>query len=214
MIQLAFALCAAIIAVLAVPASAQAVELTDLERQEVKLINQYRADHGLSRLAIEVTLTKTGDWMARDMPRYGYFGHDDHLGRDPFQRLAHYRYPSNTWRGENLAAGYPDAQNTFDQWKNSAPHRANMLNSHYKAIGISLVHDPDSRYGYYWVTEFGSKTLRRMPSAALWNKYTRAQRTKFRKTARSCMRMKRRGRTYQRRHCRRNIRTARRLALV
>jgi len=38
--------------------------------------------------------------------------------------------------GENLAAGNSTAQATFEQWKNSSGHYANMINSSYKSIGI------------------------------------------------------------------------------
>lgn len=138
------------------PSSALAVNVDEFERAEVSRINRYRVSHGLARVKIDTRLTRVAEWMGGDMVGYDYFSHTDHLGRDPFQRLAAFGYPSNSWRGENLAAGYEDAARTFEQWRTSTPHRRNMLNSHYRAIGIARVCNQATTYGCYWVTEFGS----------------------------------------------------------
>lgn len=140
------------------PAHADAASRTisDVEIQQVRFINNFRAARGLRTLRIDGTLSRTASWMGSDMASQGYFGHTDSRGRDPFQRLQAFGYPSNSWRGENLAAGYSDAWNTFKQWRDSPPHRANWTNAHYTSIGISRVYSASSEYGYYWVTEFGS----------------------------------------------------------
>ena len=206
------------IAALAVPTTAQALYIDSYEREQVKLINQYRADHGLKRLRMDVKLTRAGDWMGRDMARNNYFAHEDSLGRDPFQRLDHYKYPDDTWRGENLAAGNEDAQATFDQWLNSPPHRENMLNANYRAIGITRVAQPDnSQYGYYWVTEFGSRVVLNMPSKRVQDrlrKYTSPRKRAIRIRARVCEKFKNRGITYRRLKCGWHIKTARQLRVL
>ena len=140
------------------PADAAAASRTisDVEIQQVRFINNFRAARGLRTLRIDGTLSRTATWMGADMAVQGYFGHTDSLGRDPFQRLRAFGYPTNSWRGENLAAGYPDAWNTFKQWRDSPPHRANWTNANYNSIGIARVYNASSKYGYYWVTEFGS----------------------------------------------------------
>ncbi len=149
-------------AAVAAPPADAAVRISANERAQLRLINLYRVAHGRPRLKMDRRLTRTADWMGRDMARNGYFSHTDSLGRDPFQRLARFRYPSNTWRGENLAAGYADPANTFNQWKNSPGHRANMLNRNFRAIGISRVCLEGSEYSCYWVTEFGSRVVQRI----------------------------------------------------
>src|SRR5438067_700247 len=57
--------------------------------------------------------------------------------------------------GENIAAGYAGAQDTFTQWKNSPGHNANMLNGSYRVIGIGRAYVKGSPYGWYWTTDFG-----------------------------------------------------------
>lgn len=148
-------------AIFAAP-QAHAARVSKVERAELVLINRYRVVHGLPRLKMDRKLTRAADWMAADMPAHNRFAHVDSLGRSPFDRLALFGYPSNTWRGENLAAGNVDPLRTFIQWRNSPPHRANMLNGHYRAIGISRVCVADSQYHCYWVTEFGSRVVKRI----------------------------------------------------
>lgn len=144
---------------LAAPAVAQAVDVNAAERAEVNHINSYRKTHGLSNLLIDAKLTAAAEWMSTDMAANNYFSHTDRLGRDPFDRIAHYGYPSDTWRGENLAAGNEDPDATFEQWRNSPAHNENMLDAHYRAIGIARVYDPGSTYGYFWTTSFGSRVV-------------------------------------------------------
>lgn len=144
-------------------ASAQAVTGVDaLERSELRLINNYRAAHHLPRLLMDARLTRAATWHATQMARRDYFSHTDFMGRDPFKRLNAFHYPANTWRGENIAAGNDAAQPTFVQWRNSAPHRANLLNRNYRAIGIARFCLTTSTYNCYWVTNFGSRVIVRV----------------------------------------------------
>lgn len=142
------------------PSAARAASISPDERTELKLLNNYRAAHGLKKLRFDKRLLRTADWMAADMPKFDYFAHVDHLTRDPFQRLSDFKYPDNTWRGENLAAGNFEAEETFQQWVDSPPHRENMLNPNYRAVGLSRVCNPDSEFQCYWVTEFGSRVTK------------------------------------------------------
>lgn len=130
------------------------------EIAEIRTINAYRAARGLPTLRIDYDLTRTATWMAGDMIRNNRFSHTDSAGRDPFARLAAFGYPSNTWRGENLAAGNADARSTFIQWRNSPGHNVNMLRREYRAVGVARICSTSSRYGCYWVTTFGSQFTR------------------------------------------------------
>ncbi len=139
-----------------VPRAVSAIDAA--ERAEVTLINRYRARHGLRALRVDGTLSRAAAWMALDMGRNSRFGHVDSLGRDPFARLRAFGYPStDTWRGENLAAGNDAPGSTRQQWIDSPPHRANMLGRHFRAIGIARVLVSGSPYRWYWATTFGSR---------------------------------------------------------
>jgi uncharacterized protein YkwD len=130
--------------------------LDNEEQAFIAFINSYRAENGLPPLQVSVALIKSSDWMSADMAAKNYLSHYDSLGRDPLARMVSFNYPNADYSGENIAAGYADAQNTFTQWKTSPSHNANMLNHNYQAIGVRRAYNPASEYGWYWTTDFGS----------------------------------------------------------
>jgi len=131
-----------------------------VERREVALINSYRRSHGLRALKVDLKLSRAATWMSQDMARGHYFAHTDRQGRSPYGRMAVFGYPSNSWRGENLAAAIGPPKLAFRAWRNSPEHNANMLDPHFRAIGVSRVYSASSVYGWYWTTDFGSTVTR------------------------------------------------------
>ncbi|MBL8186471.1 MAG: hypothetical protein JNK38_00605 [Acidobacteria bacterium] len=128
----------------------------DAEEQGVlKLINDYRAQNGLGALRVSAALTRAADWMSADMAAKNYFNHTDSAGRDPFTRMAAFGYGYNTFKGENIAAGYGDAARTFNLWRNSPSHNAAMLNPNFNVLGISRAYSATTTYKWYWTTNFG-----------------------------------------------------------
>ena len=134
---------------------AQTPTLDAEEQAFLKLINDYRIANGRGTLQVSLALTNAADWMSNDMAIKGYFSHTDSAGRDPFARMRSFGYNFNTWMGENLAAGYSDAANTFNQWKTSPGHNEVMLHPEFKVIGIGRIANPSSYYRHYWTTDFG-----------------------------------------------------------
>lgn len=55
---------------------------------------------------------------------------------------------------ENLAGGFGTAEETFNQWKNSSGHWANVMNPDITHMGIGVYYDEDSEYGWYWQQVF------------------------------------------------------------
>ncbi|MCE5254871.1 MAG: CAP domain-containing protein [Actinomycetia bacterium] len=140
---------------------AQAVGYSAEEVAFVELINDYRASHGLDPLLVSDVISEACDRHSSDMGKYGFFDHytvaSDWFasGSSPWDRMAACGYDFNTYMGENIAAGYGTADAVFAGWKNSSGHNANMLNSSYEVVGVSLVYVSGSDYGYYWTTDFG-----------------------------------------------------------
>ncbi len=147
------------------PAGAQTTTLDSEQSAFLTLINNYRAQNGVGPLQVSVALQQSSQWMSGDMASKNYFSHTDSLGRDPFTRMAAFGYTYNTYKGENIAAGYSDAQSTFNQWQNACDadstgactyaHRKNMLNSSYKVLGIGRAYGASATYRWYWTTDFG-----------------------------------------------------------
>jgi uncharacterized protein YkwD len=157
-----------ILVALAASASATSADpqLDSEEQAFVTLINNYRSQSGLGPLSIDWEMQASSDWMSADMGQKGYFSHTDSLGRDPWTRMCDFGYCYNTWKGENIAAGYTTAQSVFTAWQNSPGHNANMLGANYTAMGISRVYTAGSTYGWYWTNDFGGVNSNATPPAS------------------------------------------------
>ena len=129
----------------------------DVELAFLTLINNYRAQNGVGSLTISANLTRAATWHSIDMAEHS-FSHTDSSGRTSSQRMTDCGVAAGGTRGENIAAGtsWDTAQEVFDAWRNSSGHNANMLRSSFVQIGIARHYDADSRYRYYWVTDFSS----------------------------------------------------------
>ncbi len=104
------------------------------------------------------TLNQSAAWKSEHMAANNYFAHDDAgIGRDVVGRLRDCGYTANTWLAENIAAGSATAAGTFEQWRASAGHNSNMLNSNMAAIGIARVFGPNAQFGWYWTADFGGE---------------------------------------------------------
>ena len=143
----------------ALPGLASAKTYSSEELSFLQLINQYRQSNGLGTLLLSDTISDASTKHSSDMAKYDFFAHDtvqsDYFpaGSTPWDRMRICGYDYNTAMGENIAAGYANAQAVFTGWKNSPGHNANMLNASYRVIGIGLV--TGGSYGEYWTTDFG-----------------------------------------------------------
>lgn len=131
------------------------------EIQFLELINGYRADNGLKALLLSDTLAVAAEHHSQDMARYSFFAHDTTAssyyksGYEPWDRMEQEGYDYDTYKGENIAAGYESAEEAFRAWRNSPSHNQAMLDGRYRVIGISRIHDPGSVHGWHWTTDFG-----------------------------------------------------------
>ena len=116
---------------------------------------------GLQPLLISDMISEACDRHGSDMGKYKFFDHYTQAsdwfakGASPWDRMAASGYNYNTYKGENIAAGYSTAEAVFQGWKNSSGHNANMLNGNFKVLGVSLVVVVGSPYLSYWTTDFG-----------------------------------------------------------
>jgi len=132
----------------------------------VGLINAYRQQNGIATpLQVSIALTNAAKWHSGDMVQFGYFDHVDHFGRDPFERMEAFGYGYLTAKAENIAAGNATAAATFDQWRNSPSHDANMRDPAYRVIGVGRV--AGGPYGHYWTLTFGGHVDAVLPIGTL-----------------------------------------------
>lgn len=124
-----------------------------IHEQMFRLLNNYRANHGLARLRYSKTLEAAADAHARDMWRRRFFEHTNPDGEGPADRAFRAGF-CHRYVGENIAEGnaIPSAADAQRAWQNSPGHNANMLNEPYRLVGMGHYYDPATGY-HYWVQD-------------------------------------------------------------
>jgi uncharacterized protein YkwD len=122
-----------------------AASLTSMERGVVYDINQFRRSHGLKPLVISAQLDASAFQHSQEMGVDGYFDHPSYNGTAFWKRIQQFYGSTHFgfWTvGENLlwSSGDVSPAQALTMWENSPEHRANMLKSNYREIGISAVH--------------------------------------------------------------------------
>ncbi len=138
-------------------ASACATNMNTILGQLLNQTNAVRQSQGLSSLRFSYQLGQAAQNHATDMATYNYFSHVGRNGSKLVDRINQTGY-EYTALGENLAAGYDTPKAVVEGWLNSPSHRENLLNPSYNEIGFGVFFNESSRYGSYWVQEFGRST--------------------------------------------------------
>ena len=74
----------------------------------------------------------------------------EHNVKKPFvKRLKAAGYNAKV-AAENIGAGYHTIAEAFSGWRDSNPHRANMLLAGATRMGIAAIYTPASKYKVYW----------------------------------------------------------------
>lgn len=127
--------------------------LTADELEVFNLINQQRANNGLSALKIDVEVQRVARIKAQDMVDNNYFSHNSPIYGTPFNMLKNFGISYKT-AGENIAGNSSNSA-AVTAWMNSSGHKANILNSGYNYTGIGVVSSP--KYGKIYVQMFIGK---------------------------------------------------------
>lgn len=117
------------------------------------IVNAYRAENGLSRLAPDRQLERAALQQAGYMAGAGRMEHDTGWGKDFASRVE-----DNGIKGaaaENIAEGRMDLPRLFSMWMNSPPHRRNMLDARFTRFGLAYVRDGDRPDWRYWALVLG-----------------------------------------------------------
>ena len=127
--------------------------LTSDELEVFNLINQQRAQNGLSALKIDSEVQRVARIKAQDMVNNNYFSHTSPTYGSPFDMLNSFKVSYRT-AGENIA-GNSNNSAAVTAWMNSSGHRANILNGNFNYTGIGVV--TGSKYGKIYVQMFIGK---------------------------------------------------------
>ena len=111
------------------------------------MISGYRANNGLGAVTLDPALMKLAEEHSRNMAARDKLDHD--VGKAFRQRIAGSRFDAKV-AVENISAGYHTLAEAFSGWRDSPPHRANMLNKGVTRMGIAAIYSPKSKYKVFW----------------------------------------------------------------
>jgi uncharacterized protein YkwD len=111
------------------------------------MISGYRANNGLGAITLDTDLMKLAEEHSRSMAARDKLDHD--VGKVFNQRVRGGRFDAKV-AVENVSAGYHTLAEAFSGWRDSPPHRANMLNRNVTRMGIAATYSPKSKYKVFW----------------------------------------------------------------
>ncbi len=119
-----------------IPAADTAV--SEFETEVVRLVNNIRKQNGLKELTHNWQLSRVARYKSQDMADKGYFSHTSPTYGSPFDMMKKFGISYST-AGENIAKGQKTPEAVVNAWMNSPGHKANILSSSYKEIGVGYV---------------------------------------------------------------------------
>ena len=122
-----------------------------LAQQVLELVNRERDKAGLKPLRLSKKLSEFASIRAKELPTK--FSHTRPDGT-PWYTV--YGEKPNKYLGENAAAGNRTAEGVMNGWMKSPGHRSNILNPHFRELGVGYCYARESEYRYYWIQIFQS----------------------------------------------------------
>jgi uncharacterized protein YkwD len=111
------------------------------------MISQYRQNNGLGAVVVDPALTTLAEQQSQAMAARNKMDHD--VKAPLAKRLESSGYPA-TVAVENVSAGYHTLAEAFSGWRDSPPHRANMLKGGVTKLGIAASYAPNTKYKVFW----------------------------------------------------------------
>jgi uncharacterized protein YkwD len=109
------------------------------------MISGYRRNNNLTEVTVDPELMRLAEAQARGMAARDKLDHN--VIRGFSERLKGYDAKLAV---ENIGAGYHTLAEAFSGWRDSPPHRANMLKTGVTRLGIAAVYAPQSKYKVFW----------------------------------------------------------------
>jgi uncharacterized protein YkwD len=129
-----------------------------------KMISLYRQNNGVGAVVIDPELMRIAETQSDAMASRNKLDHDV---KAPLpKRLQAAGYPS-TLAVENVSAGYHTLAEAFSGWRDSPPHRANMLQNGVTKMGIAASYAPNTKYKVFWTLILASTEPRDTPGTRL-----------------------------------------------
>ena len=111
------------------------------------MISGYRANNGLGPVTVDPELMAVAETQSMAMAKRNKLDHDV---KGPLEkRLGASGYPAKL-AVENVSAGYHTLAEAFSGWRDSPPHKANMLKNGVTKLGIAAIYAPNTKYKVFW----------------------------------------------------------------
>jgi len=111
------------------------------------MISLYRQNNGLGAVTVDPELMKLAEAQSQAMASHNKLDHD--VKAPLARRLNSAGYPASL-AVENVSAGYHTLAEAFSGWRDSPPHRENMLKSGVTKLGIAASYAPNTKYKVFW----------------------------------------------------------------
>ncbi len=121
------------------------------------MISLYRQNNGLGAVAVDPELVKLAEAQSQAMASQNKLDHD--VKAPLARRLNAFGYPANL-AVENVSAGYHTLAEAFSGWRDSPPHKANMLKGGVTKLGIAASYAPNTKYKVFWTLILASTDAR------------------------------------------------------
>jgi len=130
----------------ATAASASTISNNTLESQVQDGTNAERTARGIHTVKWQSCVDSYAESHARWMAAHRSLVHQS---LSPIVRNCHL-----SAAGENIARGFTSGRSVMNAWMASPVHRANILRSRYRLLGVGVYHD---KYGQKWISQvFGT----------------------------------------------------------
>jgi uncharacterized protein YkwD len=111
------------------------------------MISLYRQNNGLGAVTVDPELMKLAEAQSLAMASHNKLDHD--VKAPLARRLNAAGYPASL-AVENVSAGYHTLAEAFSGWRDSPPHRENMLKTGVTKLGIAASYAPNTKYKVFW----------------------------------------------------------------
>lgn len=119
------------------------------------IINDYRQQNGLKKLALNAKLTAAAKAHSRDLSKWDRISHYGSDGSNPWDRVKRTGYKPRL-AAENVGTGQVNFEEVMRGWKDSEGHNKNLLLADAKEAGLALVNDPRTEFKSFWTLVLAS----------------------------------------------------------
>ncbi len=117
----------------------------------LRITNQEREAQGLEALTLSQGLSDAA--AIRSVEIIDKYAHERPDGTSCFTAVK----KNYNGMGENIYSSPTSPEAAMEGWMNSPGHRANILKSSYKKIGVGYTYDASSKWKHHWVQMFGGE---------------------------------------------------------